>query len=453
MKTLSDKIAAERPPVAKQLGRHHFFEEPSVQNSTLTSQGPDERARWRMLALICTGVVLCMTTWFSATAITPELIQAWKLSAGQVAWLTNAVQLGFVTGALLSSLVSLPDLVSLRKLMALSAVVAALANLCLLWAPSIPSLLAARFITGIALAGVYPPALKLTSTWFVRGRGTALGLVIAALTLGSALPHLARYLTDRVNWHAVVIAASACTLLGGVVIASFAKEGPFPFSRAVFNPRYVGTVFRNQKLLLANLGYFGHMWELYAMWGWMLAYVRAASPGLGLTGPKAASLVTFVVIASGIAGATLGGVIADRTSRSFAAGLMMALSGLCAVTMGFLFSGPLWLFLAASVLWGVTVIGDSAQFSAMATELSDPSYVGTALALQLGLGFALTLISIRFTATLASHIGWQWSFLPLAIGPAVGVMAMVVLGRLQTRHSHHGNAGHEEAAERTSLKR
>src|SRR5215472_13504140 len=177
-----------------------------------------------MLGLICTGVVLCMTTWFSVTAITPELIQVWRLSSGQVAWLTNAVQLGFVTGALLSSLVSLPDLVSLRKLMGVSAAIAALANLYLLWVPSVPWLLLARFVTGIALAGVYPPALKLTSTWFVRGRGTALGLVIAALTLGSALPHLVRYLTDRVDWQAVVIAASICTLLGGGVIALFAKE-------------------------------------------------------------------------------------------------------------------------------------------------------------------------------------------------------------------------------------
>ncbi|RSL17671.1 sugar phosphate permease [Edaphobacter aggregans] len=390
-----------------------------------------DRARWRMLGLICAGVVLCMTTWFSATAITPELVQLWRLSAGQVAWLTNAVQLGFVTGALLSSFVSLPDLIPLRRLMGVSALVAASANLCLLWVPSVALLLAARFVTGVALAGIYPPALKLISTWFVRGRGTALGMVIAALTLGSALPHLVRFLTDRVNWQAVVVAASVCTLAGAGLMVFFAAEGPFPFSRAVFNPRYVGVVLRNRPLVLANLGYLGHMWELYAMWGWFLAFVRAASPHLGLAGTKTASLVTFAVIASGIVGAVLGGVLADRTSRPFAAGLMMTLSGLCALAIGVVFDGPLWLFLLIAVLWGITVIGDSAQFSAMATELSDPSYVGTALALQLGLGFALTLVSIRFTSVLAAHIGWRWSFLPLAVGPAVGVVAMVLLRRLQ----------------------
>jgi MFS family permease len=387
-----------------------------------------------MLGLICAGVVLCMTTWFSATAITPELVALWHLSAGQVAWLTNAVQLGFVTGALLSSLVSLPDLVPLRKLMGVSALVAALANLCLLWVPTTGWLLAARFVTGVALAGIYPPALKLISTWFVRGRGTALGLIIAALTLGSASPHLVRFLTDRVDWQAVVMAASACTVAGGALMMFFAVEGPFPFSRAVFNPRYMASVLRNRPLVLANLGYFGHMWELYAMWGWFLAYVRAASPHLGFAGGRSTSLVTFVVIASGVVGAVLGGVLADRTSRAFAAGLMMTLSGLCAVAIGVVFEGPAWLFLAVAVLWGITVIGDSAQFSAMATELSDPSYVGTALALQLGLGFALTLVSIRMTPVIAAHIGWRWSFLPLAVGPAVGVIAMLLLHR-------HGRTG------------
>jgi MFS family permease len=388
-----------------------------------------DRARWGVLGLVCAGVVLCMTTWFSATAITPELVQAWRLSTTQVAWLTNAVQLGFVTGALLSSLVSLPDLAPLRILMGLSALIAALANLGLLWAPSTGWLLASRFVTGVALAGVYPPALKLISTWFVRGRGLALGLVIAALTLGSASPHLIRFLADHIEWKAVVVAASACTLIGAGVLLLFAKEGPSPFSRAVFDPRRVGAVWRNQSLTLANLGYFGHMWELYAMWGWFLAYTRAASPHLGLGGANTPSLITFVVVASGVVGAIAGGVIADRTSRPFAAGLMMTVSGLCAISIGLFFAGPLWLFLLVAVVWGISVIGDSAQFSAMATELSDSSYVGTSLALQLGLGFALTLVSIRMTPVIAEQIGWRWSFLPLGLGPAVGVVAMALLHR------------------------
>lgn len=386
-----------------------------------------EEARWRVLALVCLAIVASMTTWFSATAITPELVALWHLSPGQTAWLTNAVQLGFVCGALGSSVVSLPDLVPLRRLMGVSALLAALANLALLVAPSVGALLAARFVTGVALAGVYPPALKLISTWFRRGRGFALGSLIAALTLGSASPHLVRVVADRVPWQAVVVTASTATLLGAALLALFALDGPFPFSRATFDPRQLGAVWRNRPLLLANLGYFGHMWELYAMWGWFLAYAGEAAPHLGLAGPKVASLVTFAVIGCGALGALGGGLLADRIGRTAAVTLMLAVSGTCALAIGFAYDGPAWLFLAIAIVWGISVIGDSAQFSAMATEISDPRYVGTALATQLGVGFALTIVSIRLLPVVADAIGWRWTFLVLVPGPVVGMAAMLRL--------------------------
>ena len=396
----------------------------------MTPEQGEDGARWRVLALVCVGIVLSMTTWFSATAITPELVRAWSLSPAETSWLTNMVQIGFVAGALGSSVVSLPDLVSLRKLMGISGLAAAVANICLLVAPSVGFLLFARFVTGLALAGIYPPALKLIATWFRRGRGTALGAVIAALTLGSASPHLVRALTDHVAWQAVVTVASLSTVAGALVLARFAREGPFPFSRATFDPRQMTAVVRNRPLALANLGYFGHMWELYAMWGWFLAFAHAALPGLGFSGPKAASLLTFTVVASGVVGSLLGGVLADRIGRTAEAALMMTASGLCALLIGFAFDGPLWLFLLVAIAWGVSVIGDSAQFSAMATEVGDPRYVGTALALQLGLGFALTVVSIRLTPVLAEAVGWRWSFLMLVPGPLVGVAAMLALRRM-----------------------
>lgn len=389
----------------------------------------DDAARWRVLGLVCAGVVLSMTTWFSATAITPELIRAFGLSTAQASWLTNSVQVGFVVGALASSLVGLPDIVSLRALMAASAVLVALCNLSLLAAPSVGALLLARAATGVALAGIYPPALKLVATWFQRGRGTALGAVIAALTLGSAFPHLVRAATDHVAWQAVVASASAATLAGGALLGLFGVEGPFPFSRARFSPRQIGAVLQNRPLMLANLGYFGHMWELYAMWGWFLAFATAALPRLGLWDPKTASLLTFGVVASGVVGALGGGLLADRIGRTAASALMMAASGSCALLIGFAFDGPPWLFVLIAVVWGITVIGDSAQFSAMATELSDPRLVGTALALQLGLGFALTVVSIRITPVVAEAVGWRWTFLMLVPGPVVGVAAMAALRR------------------------
>ena len=299
----------------------------------------DDAARWRVLGLVCAGVVLSMTTWFSATAITPELIRAFGLSTAQASWLTNSVQVGFVVGALASSLVGLPDIVSLRALMAASAVLVALCNLSLLAAPSVGALLLARAATGVALAGIYPPALKLVATWFQRGRGTALGAVIAALTLGSAFPHLVRAATDHVAWQAVVASASAATLAGGALLGLFGVEGPFPFSRARFSPRQIGAVLQNRPLMLANLGYFGHMWELYAMWGWFLAFATAALPRLGLLDPKTASLLTFGVVASGVVGALGGGLLADRIGRTAASALMMAASGSCALLIGFAFDG------------------------------------------------------------------------------------------------------------------
>ena len=397
--------------------------------SVSTAAEVRDGARWRVLGLICGGVVLSMTTWFSATAIAPDLVRVFALSSAEASWLTNMVQVGFVVGALLSSLVGLPDLVSLRRLMASSALLAALANLALLVAPSVAVLLVARLLTGIALAGIYPPALKLVATWFRRGRGTALGAVIAALTLGSAFPHVIRATIDHVAWQAVVATASAATLAGGALLGAFGVEGPFPFSRAPFDPRQIGAVLRNRPLALANLGYFGHMWELYAMWGWFLAFAAAALPHLGLSGPKAASLVTFAVVASGVVGSIGGGLLADRIGRTAEAALMMTVSGLCALLIGLVYDGPLWLFLLVAIVWGMSVIGDSAQFSAMATEVSDPRYVGTALALQLGIGFALTVVSIRLTPVLAAAVGWRWSFLMLVPGPVVGVIAMMTLRR------------------------
>ena len=262
---------------------------------------PDERpapGRGRFLALMALAVVLSLTTWFSATAIAAELRHAWGLSPGAAGWLTNAVQLGFVAGALASSLVNLADVVRLNRLMAAAATLAAAVNLVPLLDPGAGGAIAARFVTGVALAGVYPPALKLTATWFRRGRGLALGLLIGALTLGSSLPHLVRALGGGLDWRLVVLVTSAASLVAAAIFAGAIREGPYPFARATMDLRQVGAVFRNRPLMLASLGYFGHMWELYAMWGWFLAFATAA----GETGDAAlagrASLLTFAVVAA-----------------------------------------------------------------------------------------------------------------------------------------------------------
>ncbi len=387
--------------------------------------------RWAALAVICLGVILSMTPWFSATAILPELKAHWQVSEAIASWLTNGVQLGFVTGALLSSLTGLPDLVRPNRLMAASALMAAALNLALLFAPGGTTAVVIRFFTGVALSGVYPPAMKLVTTWFVQGRGLALGLVIGGLTLGSAFPHLIRAATTSVDWQLVVVGTSAMSFMAAAIFQLLTRDGPFSYPRAEFRPSQIGKILRDRGIALATLGYFGHMWELYSMWGWFLAFSGAALAAHGVASESAASLVTFGVIACGVVGCILGGWLADRIGRTATTALMMAVSGSCALLIGWTFHGPLWLFIGVAAIWGISVIGDSAQFSAVVTEIGERSLVGTALAFQMGVGFALTVVCIQLTPMFAHWLGgWQWSFLLLVPGPLIGAAAMLKLRSL-----------------------
>jgi MFS family permease len=405
-----------------------------------TETTPKPHDRWTMLVTISLAVVLSFSTWFSATAIAPELRLAWSLSEGQAAWLTNGVQAGFVIGALAASLFNLPDLLRMNRLMGCSATLAALANAALLLDPGPMGAVLLRMVTGLALAGVYPPALKLVATWFVKGRGMALAAVIGAITAGSSLPHLVRGLTAGVDWRIVIALSSAASLAAAILFLAGTREGPDAFGKAVFDPRQIPLVLRDRNLLLVNFGYFGHMWELYAMWAWLLAYLTAAyqAGGSGLSG--SASLLTFAAVASGTLGCFLGGFLSDRYGRTATTAGMMIVSGCCALLIGFVFGGPLWLLVPVVIVWGISIIGDSAQFSAAVTELADRRYVGTALSLQMGIGFALTILMIWLMPRLAALFGgWQWTFAVLAIGPAIGAVSMLILrGRPEARSLANG---------------
>jgi MFS family permease len=375
------------------------------------------------------AIVFSLTTWFSATAILPDLTSERELGKAGEAWLTNGVQLGFVAGTLLSSLFNLADLVRLGRLMAFSAMLAAVANLIVALDPGTFGIILARIATGFALAGVYPPVMKLVSTWYRSGRGLALGIIIGALTIGNATPHLLRSVLDGFDWRMIVVATSLLSMVASAIFLLMGKEGPYPFSRAVFEPRQIFMVLRQRSLLLANLGYFGHMWELYGMWAWVLIYARESLAAQSIQG-TAASLVAFLVIAAGGLGAIAGGILADRVGRCLSTAAMMTVSGSCALLIGFAFDGPFILFIGIFLIWGFSIIGDSAQFSAAITELSDARYVGTALSLQIGLGFALTYVIIWLLPVIADLFGsWRWAFLVLVPGPAIGTLAMLLLRR------------------------
>ena len=388
----------------------------------------NNQSRWLFLAKACLAVVLSLATWFSATAVIPELTALWKLGPTAVALLTNGVQAGFVVGALASSVLGLPDRWPLSRLIAGSAALAATANLGLVAAPSPAAAIFARFVTGIALAGVYPPAVKLMATWFRKERGLALGLLIAALTVGSALPHLVRSLGAGFDWRIVVATSSACAFTAALMARFMLREGPFPFPRSAVDPRLIGAIVRNRPIMLANLGYFGHMWELYAMWGWFVTFAAAAAAAGNPTFAGNVSALTFAVIAAGALGAAAAGLLADRIGRCNTTIISMAISGTCAAMIGLAFNGPGWLFLLIALVWGVSVVADSAQFSAAVTELSEPHLVGSALAFQMGIGFAITIVAIWALPHFAEHIGsWRWAFLLLVPGPAIGVIAMALL--------------------------
>jgi MFS family permease len=376
----------------------------------------------RALALIALALVLAMSTWFSASAVLPQLKDDWGLSGSAGAWLTIAVQLGFVAGALVSAATNLPDVVSPRTVILGGAVGAAAANLALAAADGPTLAIPLRFATGAFLAGVYPPALKLLATWYRRGRGVALGVGVGALTLGSALPHLVNGF-GGVDWRTVVYATSALTLAGGLVARFAVHDGPNPFPRAAFDPHQARRAFGNRGVRLASAGYFGHMWELYAMWAWFLIFFRDQIDGRR----AAAAFATFAVIGVGALGCWLAGFLGDRWGRAEVTALAMAVSGGCAVLIGLLYGGPTWLVLAVGLVWGFAVIADSAQFSALVTEYAEQAYVGTALTMQLAVGFTLTVATIWLVPLLHDAVGWRWAFAFLAPGPALGIVAMLRL--------------------------
>jgi MFS family permease len=385
--------------------------------------------RWRMLGWICLAELGALSLWFSATAVIPALRTTWMSTHAQ-AWLSMAVTLGFVVGTIVSAALTLADFAGARRLFVLTAIGGAVVNAALLIViESLPLVLVARFLTGLAMAGTYPPAMKLAASWFAADRGLAVGSLVGALTLGGALPHLINF-AGGLAWAPVIAGTSLAALGAAMVMATVVKDGPHVQARAPFSPGCVRELVRSRGVVLASLGYFGHMWELYAMWTWIGLYLLEAFTRAGLpAAPRLGAIATAVVIGAGAASCVLAGFMADRIGRTAVTMLSMVGSGTCAAVIGLAFGRPGWLVLVALV-WGFTIVADSAQFSASVTELAPPPYVGTALSLQTSLGFLLTLLSTWLVPRAVEAWDWPWAFAFLAPGPFLGTLAMALLRRL-----------------------
>lgn len=378
----------------------------------------------RMLALVAIGQFLGMTLWFSATAAAPRIAGELALTTGEVAWLTIAVQGGFVIGTLLSATLNLADVFNARRLFAAGCIIGAGANAAVAVAGDATTIIVLRCLTGSALACVYPPGMKIAAGWFKQRRGMALGVIVGAVCLGSGFPHLLAWSAADVSWRTLMLASSVLAVTGGVLVWGTVTDGPHVAASAPFDPHAIGAVVRNRGARLATYGYLGHMWELYAVWAWIPAFAAAWLTAAGHTPGRTGALVAFIAIGSGAAGCVIAGLWADRWGKARIAGGALVVSGVCCVAAGALFGGPQWLLIGLAVVWGFAVVADSAQFSALVTEHTPRTHVGTALTLQTCTGFLLTMVSLQLLPLVAGTYGWQWVFVLLVPGPVLGALAM-----------------------------
>ena len=376
------------------------------------------------LGVLSGAIVLSMAPWFAATVVAAPMARDLSLSAAAVSWLTLAVQLGFVLGSLTSAVLVLSDRYRPRHLAAVSALLAAASTAAMALFPLTGwQSIAMRLLTGASLACVYPPGMKIAAGWTQRFRGTAIGILVGAVSVGSAAPHLLRASWNVDEWRPVVLMAALSAALGALLFATVVREGPYQAPSSPFDPRAIGRVLGQRDVRLATGGYLGHMWELFAMWSTIGPFLAHAGQRHGVA-PLWAPVNAFLVIASGAAGCVLAGLRADRIGRARVTIIAMAISGACALAIGPLSAWSYSLTIVLAVIWGMSVVADSAQFSACVAEVAPRAYVGTALTVQTASGFLLTMLTIHLVPAWAERWGWELAYMPLAIGPLLGILAM-----------------------------
>jgi len=379
------------------------------------------------LGILSISVIFAFALWFSANAVIPQLSQLLGLSDARVSFLSIILIIGFVVGGLTSTFLNLPDVLQSKNIFVISAIFGAIANVGAIFVGSFESIMILRFFTGFFLAGVYPTSMKIISTWFKEKRGLAIGILLGAITLGSGMPYIFN-LSGIPNWRILLSFSSGLSLIGAFLVMMFVKEGPYSVGRTKFRFRNVITIVKNKSVRLAAYGYFGHMWELYAMWIWIPFFLKSAYeityPGKDAT--LFFSLAAFSIFSLGAGGSIIGGFLSDKYGRTKFNISMLVISGISSILIGFAYPNP-YLILIIALIWGLTIVPDSPQYSSMITELSDPKLIGTALTLQLAIGFLITLGSIRLVPIVVENFGWSYAFSFLFIGPLFGIWALIKL--------------------------
>ncbi|MBS1695044.1 MAG: MFS transporter [Actinobacteria bacterium] len=386
--------------------------------------------------LIALVEVLGLSVWFSASAVLPSLRSEWNISSTGAVWLTASVQIGFVCGALASAALNLADRFVPQRLLAACALGAATCTAApALFDTGFGAAVAMRSLTGMLLAGVYPVGMKLTASWAASGnRGRTFGVLLAALTIGSALPHFIGGL-GSLPWRGVMLTAATLAAAAAVIALAVVRPGPHLDIRAVsMHPRHALAIFVERGPRLVMLGYLGHMWELYALWTWLAMFIVAGRRERGEAATVSAELLTFMAIGiAGAVGCLVGGWAADRFGRPPIAGAALVISGSCCLASPLVFTAPTVILAVFVMVWGAAVIADSGVFSTALSETTDQRYVGTALTAQTATGFLLTVVTIQTVPLVADLIGWRCAFLLLAPGPVLGAAAMSAL----IAHQHH----------------
>jgi MFS family permease len=386
----------------------------------VTSEAPNAGQERRALLVVSAAVLLASATWFSGTAAARALASTWSLDPSAAAWLTNATQYGFIGGTILYALANLADRYNARWVFFLSAWAGAVCNLGFAWvAQDLSTALPFRFLTGMTLAGVYPVGMKIIATWFREGLGWRLGVMVGCLTLGTAFPYGVDAIGLDLDWRTMVSIASGAALLGGLLMLVGIGDGPFLRQRARLDLRMAFNVFRHPPFRNTALGYFGHMWELYALWA-LAGFFVAASVGDDPTWSARVPILAFATVAVGSLGCIIGGFISRRSGERKVALVSIVISGAMCASSGLAFDLPPALLLVFLLIWGTFVVSDSPQFSALAARHAPPAYTGTALTIQNGIGFLVTTASIQLVPILAAQVGWRWAFTLLTAGPILG---------------------------------